>query len=258
MPVRESQIEKCGYSGYAPICSTVTKATYAIFLCDDDFEPVGEYEGSAFAVSSDGLFMTATHVINELIDEIENPNRHIGIARDISPFGTNEQVLKGLNVVKSFSEDTYDISILSGDIEGLDSYEYLTVRTTGNVEAMGQPVAAFGYPKAINKMYEEWDVNQEWDINQATVSGIVSSINAFDDSPSYQVDTLFHPGFSGGPLISLRMGDVIGVIHKREKYEEYDGFADRLVPADISEAKFVTSSDKWDIGTELEDLGVSY
>ena len=247
-----SRNEKVPYTGYAPLCEEIIKSTYAIYVSDTEGNPINKYEGTAFAVSEDGLFLTATHVLNEIKNKIDESNRHLALVRDISPFGMNTQVILGANIIKEYDTKSSDISVLKAGIDEVDSYSHLDLRTKGEVESMGQPTAAFGYPNAIN------DFSDGWNINQATVSGIVSSIHTFEDWPAYQVDTLFHPGLSGGPLISLREGDVIGVVHGREKYEDSDGYSNKLFPAQISQAKVITRTQHGDIGTELEDMGVSY
>ena len=254
MPVTDRQLQESGYPGYAPICKTVVKSTYATYVSDDAGNPVDGYEGTAFAVSPEGHLLTATHVIKGIEDKIEHPDHHLALTRDLSPYRDGGgETIGGIELVEVF-DFPIDITVLQMDVDTdeIDSYEYLTLRTGGHVESMGQPTAAFGYPEAIN------DTRDGWNINQATISGVISSINTFDGFPAYQIDTLFLPGLSGGPLVSLRKGDVIGVVHKREKYGDYDGFGRRQFPAQISEAKVVTSTSISDIGNKLEELEVSY
>jgi len=252
MPISSSEIEEAGYPGYAPICSTVTKAVYALFVSEDDGEPVDGYEGSAFAVSSDGLLLTATHVLESIENKAANGNRRIALARDTSPFELNEHVVIGVDIVEKFNINGCDISVISADIDTLPSYEYLKVRTGGMAESMGQPVAAFGYP--INESVEEWNVSQR------TLSGVISNINMFGNSPTYEVDTLFHPGLSGGPVISLRQGDVIGVVHARGSYLDEFQSEPFPAPSHLSEAKLIPSDESGNVnvGQKLENHGICY
>jgi S1-C subfamily serine protease len=221
-------------------------------LSDESGNAVNRYAGSAFAVSSDGLFITASHVLEDIEDSLDTKNRRIGLARDTFPFEVNKEVIVGANVIKKFDVEESDITVLSADVDELPSYEFLKVRTGGDSESMAQPVAAFGYP--IN----EFEEDESWNISQRTVGGIVSNITTREGYPTYEIDTLFHPGLSGGPVISLRRGDVIGVVHARGSYLDEFNSKPFPTPSHLSEAKSTIGdrSVKDSVGSELERYGV--
>ena len=62
--------------------------------------------------------------------------------------------------------------------------------------AAGTPVAAFGHP---------------WGLSFTATRGIVSGVSWIDQSENIQSDAVINSGNSGGPLISLNTGKVIGV-----------------------------------------------
>ena len=254
MPIDDSDIARSGHFGYAPICQDATNAVYALYPADSDGNPVtkgsGFVNGSAFAVSPDGLFLTASHVLSKIRTTLADKDYQLGLARDVR-FGNDERVLVGANVVQEYKKDLQDIAVLSCDVSPLDSFEHLVVRTQGPVESMGQPVATFGYP--INAKGEEG-----WNILQRTFSGVVSSVSTFNSFPTYEVDALFNPGLSGGPLLSLRKGDVIGIVHGTKWHTQSFNGQGVPYPAHISKAKIVTELDAFDtsIGRELEEFGV--
>ena len=252
MPVNKSEVNKVGYFGYSSICETVCSSTYALFVIGDNGEMIGEYGGSGFAVSSDGLLITATHVIDGLKNRLDRPDCHMALTRDTSPFKPQKEIYTDIDIVAKFDVERSDISVLSVNTDDISSYDYLNIRQTVPFESMGQPVAAFGYPTN--------DSSEGWNIAQKTTAGVIADIDTHGSFPAYEVDTLFHPGFSGGPLVSLRNGDVIGVVHSRGRY--LDEFNSRKFPAPshLSQANAISDepSRNITIGSKLVELGVSH
>lgn len=264
MPIDQSNLPVSGAGGYASICETATKATWALYPGDDDCNPKienGFPTGSAFAVSPEGLFLTATHVIEDIREAFEDEEFRLCIVRDPTHFGHGGPHIVNVNVEKEYSKGIQDVTVLStdADVSEIDTFEHLEVRTQPPLSAMGQPVAAFGYP--LNDV----DSDDGWDLLVRTFSGVVSQLVVdFGPHPYYEVDAIFNPGLSGGPLISLSQGDVIGVVKAFDWHVQEVDLPHRSVqvpyPTNISQASVITDCDHpdvtTDIGQELENLGI--
>lgn len=144
--------------------------------------------GSGFFVSTDGLFVTNRHVVEDTSAQysvvLQNGERHTATILDVDP--------------------VLDLAILR--IEGVQNIEPLAL---GDSEALqvGQTVLAIGNALA--------------EYQNSVTKGIVSGMNrriiaggsgsgAELIEEAIQTDAAINPGNSGGPLLNLR-GEVIGV-----------------------------------------------
>jgi len=241
--------------GYGQIAHDVGKAVFAVFPTQTGgaTKATEGSMGTAFAVSGDGLFLTASHVLSEIENSMGDQNYELAVARD--PTGLNSadiDTLVGGSVVQDFGQDA-DIAVLSFDVDDLTVFDHLQVRTGGGLDRMGQAVTAFGYP--VNTFEE-----REWQLQRRTFSGVLSGIhNPSDEYGRYETDMLFNPGLSGGPLISLAHADVIGVVHGTNWRSQPLGETVVDYPVHISEAMMVTDqANNLTRGPDLESLGIDY
>ena len=203
--------------------------------------------GTAFAVSPDGLFLTATHVIEEIEKHAQNKGHDIFLAARPS-FGKEARNFFVTKIVKKWPSNIQDVTLLRAKVD--KDIPFIPVRTYGPIEAPGRPVATFGYPLQLIK--QKSDTAFEIQAVHRTFHGVICAIVGGGDESlaNYEVDAIFNPGNSGGPLISTIQGDVIGVVHGQVQLSGQ--------PTSISIAKVLTEipDQKFNLGTELEMLGV--
>lgn len=137
--------------------------------------------GSGFFVDDQGLILTNHHVIGEsteitvICDELEYP----------------AQVLA--------SDEWADLALLK--VENLES-PYLKVAPKRDAAAVGEEVVVVGSP-----------IKSELDYSVSR--GIVSSYRMMGGYSFLQTDAAINQGSSGGPVVSLRTGEVVGVVAMR-------------------------------------------
>ncbi len=131
--------------------------------------------GTGFFVSEDGMLVTNNHVIAG--DET------------VSVKQRNGQVILG-KIIKTNKQK--DLALIKVDGYG---FAYLTLGTLREAK-VGSDVIAIGTPERL-----EWSVTQ----------GVVSAFRNFDGVDFIQTDAAINSGNSGGPLIALLSGKVIGV-----------------------------------------------
>jgi S1-C subfamily serine protease len=120
---------------------------------------------------------------------------------------TNRHVLGDLD--KQVSIKTYDGSTLIGTVVSLsessdlgvvkvrgEKFSWLRLATNRDELQTGTDVLAVGTPEGF-----EWSVSK----------GIISGVRTFDGVECVQTDTAINHGNSGGPLISLASGRVVGI-----------------------------------------------
>lgn len=137
--------------------------------------------GSGFFVDDAGLILTNHHVIGDATDirvrcdELEYPAQVIA------------------------SDEWADLALLQ--IENMES-PFLVVASERDAAAVGEEVLVVGSP-----------IKSELDY---TVSrGIVSSYRMMGGYSFLQTDAAINQGSSGGPVVSLRTGEVVGVVAMR-------------------------------------------
>lgn len=146
--------------------------------------------GTGFAISSNGLIVTNSHVING-----SNTIFVKGIKGDFSKRYRAEVIIDDKN------NDLCIIEIKDSTFKGLGSVPYSIKSSSTDV---GESVFVLGYPmKAI--MGDEIKLT----------NGIISSKTGFQgDVTSYQISVPLQPGNSGGPLFDSK-GNVIGIVNSK-------------------------------------------
>ena len=137
--------------------------------------------GSGFLISSDGLIITNSHVIQDHTD-IE--------------VGFNSKESKTAYIIKN-GNAPLDIAILK--VLG-DNFDFLTLADSDHC-AEGDEVVAIGAPLSLS---------------ETITKGIISNCNRqlkaeLSDIKYIQTDAAVNPGNSGGPLINNR-GEVLGIL----------------------------------------------
>lgn len=152
--------------------------------------------GSGFLVSPDGYIVTNRHMVKKnrdvavmLYDErnlLDKTN-----AADMSDHKLSANKVRFGKVLKT--NKRRDLALVK--IEG-ENYPYLELDTDRNHYVTGTPVAAIGAPQGI-----EWTVTR----------GIIGAARNHDGVDVIQTDAAINGGNSGGPLINLDTGRVVGV-----------------------------------------------
>ena len=132
--------------------------------------------GSGFFVTKTGYIITNEHVVKA--------STNVRIRRH-----NNESLMAC--VVEEVNKEK-DLALLKAD--GID-FPYLDIEDTNNVEA-GDDVIAIGTPRGLS-----WTVTK----------GIISAIRDEKGTGVIQTDVALNPGNSGGPLINVKTGKVVGV-----------------------------------------------
>jgi V8-like Glu-specific endopeptidase len=148
--------------------------------------------GSGFLISSDGLIMTNSHVIQD--------NTDIEVV-----FNSKES--KTAYIIKN-GNAPLDIAILK--VLG-DSFDFLSLADSDNCTE-GDEVVAIGAPLALS---------------ETITKGIISNCNRqlkaeLSDIKYVQTDAAINPGNSGGPLINNR-GEVLGILTMKIAMEGTEG-----------------------------------
>ena len=141
--------------------------------------------GSGFLVSQDGWILTNEHVVGDakLVD-IRQPDGKILQA----------------NVVKTDSVN--DLAFVKAD---LTSASWLVVYQTGKGPDLGRPVFTVGYPDP-----------QVQGVEPKFTSGSISALSGIGDRKDrFQTSVPVRGGNSGGPLVDVETGLVIGVVNSK-------------------------------------------
>lgn len=161
--------------------------------------------GSGFLIDPRGYIITNAHVVED--------NRDVGVVlydeRQIMD-KTNPIALPNPNTMRNkvrFAKvlkvnRARDIALIK--IEG-ENFPWLELDTNRNHYTTGKTVVALGAPRSI-----EWSVSQ----------GIISATRSTNGSDTIQTDTAINGGNSGGPLIDLTTGKVLGINSWSRKPEQ--------------------------------------
>ena len=136
--------------------------------------------GTGFVVSENGLIITAAHVIEGYETVTIRPNG--------SNFTGDAQVI--------YANYETDIAILSS---GLNTPSFLTLDDSANIGS-GHEVIALGYP-----------LLQEGDMQPSVSRGIISRPVIEAGISYFEHDARILSGNSGGPLMSVTTGNVLGL-----------------------------------------------
>jgi len=172
------------------ISATVEIKMIKLFPSLEDIQKIAPASGTGFGITSNGLIVTNSHVING--------------ASKISVRGINGDFSK-LYSAKLLTEDKNNdlaiIQIIDPTFVSLGAIPFTIAARTSDV---GSSVYALGYPlKSV--MGDEIKLT----------NGIVSSKTGFQgDVTSYQISVPLQPGNSGGPLFDAN-GNLVGVVNAK-------------------------------------------
>ena len=175
VPVNEDSILIPGAKSLKamPVDQIVTQARKAVVRIETDLGT-----GSGFIIDSNGLIMTANHVISgakQINVYLDDGTKYVA-------------TIKGKDMVR-------DIALLQINKTGLPFLKLGNLSQT----SLGQPVVVLGYPLGSKEL--------------TVTTGIASSIRQ-DTSRNItwiQTDSAINPGNSGGPMLNMQ-GEVIGVV----------------------------------------------
>ena len=146
------------------------------FIDDDK----GNFEGAGFVVDAKrGWIMTNAHVVGR------SPS-HVEVAFDDDEYS---------DAIKLYIDPFLDLAILEIDKDQIDSHHAAQMECK-SIPSVGHAVGAFGHP---------------WGLPYTGTRGIVSGKTDKLHGEMIQTDAPINHGNSGGPLISLETGRVIGI-----------------------------------------------
>lgn len=158
-----------------------------------------EVLGSSFICHSRGYLLSCAHTIN-LTDELG-----VVVPSDINAFNPMTQERANYIAVSIAQFDpTNDVTLLKlPDNHPVHAPNDIFAPSQG--AEVGSSIACLGYPFAGFGQH-----------NIKITSGIISSkILNKSQTKQFQIDAMIHDGNSGGPLIDLRTGKIIGVVSGR-------------------------------------------
>jgi S1-C subfamily serine protease len=141
-------------------------------------DEAGVFSGTGFIVDADrGWIVTNRHVVGESPSEVQ-------VARRDAPFQ---------DATKLYVDPFIDIAILETRLEGGNDAD---LACDHSPPGTGHPVGAYGHP---------------WGFEYTGTQGVISGRTTKWQKVMLQTDAPINSGNSGGPLISMRSGDVVGV-----------------------------------------------
>jgi len=172
--------------------SIISDSINRVFMVDSINSNKGVKEtGSAFCVARN-LFVTCAHVV-------ESYNKAL-IPEDTSNFGSN-------SILRLVQGDRYYTAKIIGfnleqDLAILESNVPSDPFNINGDVILGEDVIIIGSPHG----YEN-------NVSTGTVGGLDRKIYQYEGAPDYMfIDASVFPGNSGGPVIRVRDGDVVGMI----------------------------------------------
>jgi len=177
-------------------------------------------QGTAFSISAN-RFLTCHHVIENL-----NVSR-LKLVGSLNPEGGPPLIM--LDIVDVRSDPELDIALLTTNEV---RREMVPITFQPGPPKVGLDILAVGYPLPEQRRPEL--IENERRINVAVhhtfraVRGIVASRLA--DNNRFEIDKLLNPGQSGGPVVSIESGKLVGIC---EAFREYPG-QNRMMPSDLS------------------------
>ena len=161
--------------------------------------------GTGFVVSTDGLIITAHHVIED--------GKFVTVQ-----FADNGSV-ETYKTKVLLDDINNDLTVLLIDDRSFKTFDTIPYNITPVEEEIGTDVFTLGYP-LIESLGESIKLND----------GIISSNSGFlNDVQSYQVSIPIYPGNSGGPLFD-KSGNVIGIVNAKYSSAENVAFAIKSPP----------------------------
>ena len=144
-------------------------------------EEQGAWSGAGFLVDRQrGWIMTNAHVASRSPSTIE--------------VGFKERDF--VDAYKVYVDPYLDLAIIAIDTSLIPSASVLPELDCGDLPRVGHPVGAFGHP---------------WGLRFTGTRGIISGITSRFLREDLQTDAPINQGNSGGPLISLQQGKIVGI-----------------------------------------------
>lgn len=213
-------------------------ATFVVRVPDARDHGFPTPNGTGFFVSSDGLFVTAWHVVKEVQDPGE-----ISLTHEVKP-GPGA-VLRNPKAL-TYSEE-FDLAVLKFDFsthsnqefaKGKDGFDFLEIELDEQYE--GTPVYSFGYPlpkyetEKLEQKGLSMIIGSSWICPRVT-SAIISSryevlgpVQREGRQPSYVLDKAFNYGNSGGPIVLQESGKAIAVVVRFQPVQIPQGAAGNI------------------------------
>lgn len=206
--------------------------------------------GTAFNVANFGLMMTARHVIDHAIElQRGTPGSWIGV-QYVGPSAGQDvpDLLGGPMPISSASINAaLDLALLQHplphDGAGPMPLKLPALPLRPRLPAVGAEVIALGY-NLFDFEFDGMDSSrvvmagqQEFAVARGQVTEVFPSCrdSAMLHFPSFQTDARYDAGMSGGPVIDVRTGRVVGVVCSSYEGESdstgYVSFASALAPA---------------------------
>lgn len=196
--------------------SATKEATFVVTIPDRNRGNFPTPNGTGFFISSDGYFITANHVVNQLdigdITDLVRPNDPVPV------------LVKGAKVINKWAN--YDLAVLKANFEENKQREYFKTRVDFpyleveySDQEEGSPVYAFGYPLMKSEVQDKGDMMVGFmEIPTRATSAVISSttehfgpVRSSSDPKFYVIDKALNYGNSGGPVLMVETGKVISV-----------------------------------------------
>lgn len=152
-------------------------------------DPLGS--GSGFVITEDGWCITCSHVVEDC-DEI-----FVKISNGHDP-------AKIFRAVSMFCNKLLDMAIIRLE-EG--HYNFISIDINRKYPEVGEPIEIYGYP--MGSVICDDVIN----LNLSLTRGYVSSNQVFEKLRRVFIDGDARHGNSGGPIVSMETGKVIGMLH---------------------------------------------
>ncbi len=169
--------------------------------------------GSGFFISHDGYIITNAHVVEDEKDVavVLYDERDLLDKTEPLSMPQNDLLKKKVRLGKVIKRNKQrDLALVK--VEG-ENFPYLQLETDRNEYVTGTKVVAIGAPKNI-----EWSVTE----------GIIGAVRNDDGRDVIQTDAAINSGNSGGPLISLKSGKVLGVNSYKKRALSLDDVTENI------------------------------
>jgi len=180
-------------------------------------------QGTAFAVSSN-QFITCNHVIESFLD-----------THEIFLHGHIEQATGPPSIIHHVSsiqaDPELDLALMETDkLQG----EVRPIKFEKEFPPTGLNILAVGFPLPEHTVLI--DENRRINIDVTGIFRVIKGIVAtkLADGLHFEIDKLVNEGQSGGPVVSLKSGDLIGMCQAFRHYPSIIGTQNVTIVADLS------------------------